>query len=106
MVRRVVAAGAIALALVCGWSVPGRAQQAAGQEAKTTAVNINTATAAELERLPGVGAAMALRIVEYRDKNGGFKKIEDLMLVRGIGEKSFLTLKPQITITPLKAAER
>jgi competence protein ComEA len=97
----------MALALVCGWSAEGLTQQAAGQETKAAAaVNINTATVAELEKLRGVGAAMALRIVEYRDKNGGFKKIEDLMLVRGIGEKSFLTLKPLITVTPLKAAER
>ena len=66
------------------------------------ALNLNSATAAELEKLPGVGPATAARIVEYRQKNGAFKKVEDLMNVRGIGEKTFLTLKPLITVAPAK----
>jgi competence protein ComEA len=61
-------------------------------------VNINTASASDLEALPGIGAKTAARIVEYRQKNGPFKKIEELMNVRGVGEKNFLKLKPQITI--------
>jgi len=61
-------------------------------------VNLNSATAAELEALPGVGPATATRIVDYRQKNGPFKKIEDLMNVKGIGEKSFLKLKPLVTV--------
>ena len=64
----------------------------------TAIVNINTASAAELDALPGIGAKMAERIVEYRQKNGPFKKVEDLMNVRGVGEKNFLKLKPQITV--------
>ena len=73
------------------------ASKAAAKPASTAPVNINTASAAEFEGLPGIGATMAARIVEYRQKNGPFKKIEDLMNVQGIGEKSFLKLKPQIT---------
>jgi competence protein ComEA len=75
------------------------------QEPKPTAapaatmLNLNTATAAQLEALPGIGKATADRILEYRQKSGGFKKIEELMNVRGIGEKSFLRLKPLITVT-------
>jgi competence protein ComEA len=65
-------------------------------------VNLNTATAAELEALPGIGPATAARILEYRQKQNGFKKIEDLMNVRGIGEKMFLSLKPMILVTPAK----
>ncbi|HEX5107774.1 MAG TPA: helix-hairpin-helix domain-containing protein [Vicinamibacterales bacterium] len=64
-----------------------------------TVVNLNTATAAQLEALPGIGKATAERIIEYRQKSGGFKKIEDLMNVRGIGEKNFLKLKPLITVS-------
>ena len=72
-------------------------------KAAAAAVNINTATAAELQRLPGIGAATAGRIIEYREKNGKFGKTEELMNVRGIGEKSFLKLKPLVTVTPPKA---
>jgi competence protein ComEA len=69
----------------------------------TTPVNLNTATVAQLDALPGVGTSTAQRIVEYRQKNGGFKKIEELMNVKGIGEKSFLKLKPLITVSGEKA---
>jgi comEA protein len=63
-------------------------------------LNLNAATEAQLEALPGIGASTAARIVEYRKKNGGFKKIEDLMNVKGIGEKSFLKLKALVTVGP------
>ena len=71
--------------------------------AAAAVVNINTASAAELNALPGIGAKTAALIVEYRQKNGLFKKIEDLMNVRGIGEKNFLKLKPQLTVGAAKA---
>lgn len=63
-------------------------------------INLNTATAPELETLPGIGPAMATRILEYREKNGPFQKIEELMNIQGIGERVFLRLRPQITVTP------
>ena len=62
-------------------------------------INLNTATVAQLETLPGIGKSTAERILEYRQKNGGFKKVEDLMNVSGVGEKSFLKMKPLITVT-------
>ena len=73
-------------------------QPAAVQRASTAVVNINSASAAEFDALPGIGAKTAARIVEYRQKNGPFKKIEELMNVRGVGEKNFLKLKPQISV--------
>jgi competence protein ComEA len=62
-------------------------------------VNVNTATVAQLEALPGVGQRVAERIVDYRTKNGPFKKVEDLMLVPGIGEKTFQLIKPYASIS-------
>ena len=87
-------------------SVHGMQAKAASAQAAATAsspVNLNTATAEQLETLPGIGAATAKRIIEHRQKTGGFKKIEELMNVKGIGEKSFLKLKPLITVSVEKA---
>lgn len=63
-------------------------------------ININTASVEELSALPGVGPAIALRIVEYREKNGPFRKTVELMNVKGIGEKSFERLRDAITVQP------
>jgi competence protein ComEA len=62
-------------------------------------INLNTATAADLQNLPGIGEKTALRIIDYRQKKGPFKKIEELMNVQGIGEKSFLKIRAQITVS-------
>ena len=67
--------------------------------AAAVVVNLNSATLTQIATLPGVGEKAAQRIIEYREKNGGFKKIEELMNVRGIGDKSFLKLKPLIVVT-------
>ena len=63
-------------------------------------VNLNTATVDQLMTLPGIGQKTAERIIEYRTKSGGFKKIEELMNIKGIGEKSFLKLKPLVSAPP------
>jgi competence protein ComEA len=61
-------------------------------------VNINTASVSELETLPQVGPKVAQRIVDFRTQNGKFKKIEEIMKIRGIGEKTFEKLKDLITV--------
>ncbi len=78
------------------------APRSGAKPAVTAAINLNSASATELEALPGIGAKTAARIVEYRQKNGPFKKIEELMNVRGVGEKNFLKLKEQITVAAAK----
>lgn len=61
-------------------------------------VNINTALKDELVSLPGIGPVYAQRIIEYREKTRGFKTIEEIMNIRGIGEKKFEKLKDRITV--------
>jgi len=93
-----------ALFAMAAVSPPARGAQAksparpAAKPAVVSPVNINTAGSAELEKLPGIGARTAERIIEYRQKNGPFKKIEELMNVRGVGEKNFLKLKDLINV--------
>lgn len=69
-------------------TVPGGSAPAgAGDSAGDSRININTADRAELERLPGIGPALAERIIQYREQNGPFVSVDDLMNVSGIGEK-------------------
>ena len=102
------ALGSLLLVLLA-LTTPATAQEK-GAKAKPAAspaapVNLNTATVAQLEALPGVGTRTAQLIVEHRQKNGGFKKIEELMNIKGIGEKSFLKLKPMVTVGPPKDSD-
>ena len=99
----------VILSLLAAAPHPASAQTVARSAASATSavppamVNINTASANDLEALPGIGAKTAARIIEYRQKNGPFKKVEELMNVRGVGEKSFLKLKAQLTVGGQKA---
>lgn len=67
--------------------------------AEARKVNINTADAAQLALLPRVGPSVAQKIVDFRKENGPFKSAEDLMLVQGIGEKTFQLLKPYLAVS-------
>ena len=70
-------------------------------------VNINQATAEQLANLPRVGAKAAQRIVDHRKAHGSFARVEDLMEVKGVGEKLFVVLKPHVTVSgPTTATEK
>jgi len=95
MFRRVVATG---LALVLGLVLSSGLALAAAKPVPAGKVNINTASVEQLETLPGVGAKLAARIVEYRQKSGGFKSTQELMNVKGIGEKNFAKIQTYLTL--------
>jgi competence protein ComEA len=89
---------ALCTLLVFGSAAAVSAAPVSAQTAEKAALNLNSATVEQLETLPGIGRKVAERILEYRTKSGGFKKIEELMNVKGIGEKSFLKIKPLVSV--------
>ena len=96
---------------VLGLSLSGLASHPAVAEGNVAAphktVNINQAASAELARLPRVGPKLADRIVAHRAQHGPFRRIEDLMEVKGVGEKFFTTLKSYLTVSgPTTLAEK
>ena len=64
----------------------------------TEKVNINTATAEQLQTLPGIGPALAKTIIEHRTKSGKFSRIEELINVKGVGEKKFQKIKDRLVV--------
>jgi competence protein ComEA len=100
-IRRIVATG---LALVLAALVSVSALEAAAKPAPSAKVNLNTASAEQLATLPGVGEKLAARIVEHRQKAGGFKSIQELMNVRGIAEKNFQKIETYLTVGEARPA--
>lgn len=92
--RRITVTGLV-LALLLA-ALPGLAAEAKPEGGGSKKVNINSADAGQLALLPRVGPSVAQRIIEYRKQNGPFKKAEDLMLVQGIGEKTYQLIKPYV----------
>lgn len=86
---------------ILGYAAPKASSQpmvAAQTQTTHALVNINTADAAVLEKVVGLGPAKAKAIVSYREKHGNFKSIDDLSNVQGIGPKLFEKVKAQITL--------
>lgn len=84
-----------------GESLPAAAPSAAASPGASGAVgpvNLNTATAADLDALPGVGPVIAQRIVDWRTQNGGFTSVDDLGEVSGIGDATLSKLRPLVTV--------
>ena len=61
-------------------------------------LNLNTATLMELETLPGVGPVLARRILDFREKKGGFRRVEELLVIPGISEKKWKAIKDKVEI--------
>jgi|SRR5690625_417683 len=79
-------------------SSENREESPEGPAGTTTLININTATAQELQQLPGIGPAYAGRILEWRVQNGRFTSIDQLIEIRGIGEKRLENIRPLVTL--------
>lgn len=67
--------------------------------ASAAAVNLNTATKDDLVGLPGIGPAKAQAILDYRNQHGPFRAVEDVRKVKGIGEKLFLQIRPELVVS-------
>ena len=63
-------------------------------------LDLNTATITDLSTLPGVGPTLARRIVEFREKKGGFRRVEELLAIPGISEKKFRALREHLKVEP------
>ena len=95
---------ALAAALATGAAIaadaaPAMAQDGSAQARSTEGVvNINTASVAELSRLPGIGQSRAEAIVAMREQRGAFQRVEQIMQVRGVGRATFRRLQPMLTV--------
>jgi comEA protein len=65
-------------------------------------VELNSASAAELQQVPGIGPATAKSIVNFREKSGSFKRVEDLLAIRGISKQALERMRPYLAVNPPK----
>lgn len=101
----------VAVVIAAWWDVPElspaevtysttavETDETTAEAAADAPISLNTATAEELMRLDGLGETTARRIVEYRETHGGFSSVEELLEVRGVGEKRFASWAPYLTV--------
>jgi competence protein ComEA len=84
--------------LPCAGSVMPLSGQGKAANPQAVAIDINKATANDLEKLPGIGPNLAKQIVAYREKHGPFRRTEDLMVIKGIGFKKWKEIRPFIRV--------
>jgi competence protein ComEA len=73
-------------------------RQGKAANAPAAAVDINQATVNDLQKLPGIGPGLAERIVAYREKHGPFRRVEDLMVIKGMGFKKWKEIRPLVRV--------
>ena len=98
-----ITAAGLALSLLC--LLAGAAPLSASPEAPSAAksgpaqpIDINSASVEQLTAVPGIGPSLAQRIVEFRKKEGPFQRVEDLLKIRGIGERSLEKIRPHVKV--------
>ena len=96
-VHRLALAAAVALTLPAMVAPASASLHAAESKPQAAPVDINVAGVEELMSVPGIGQAIAQRIVEYRDKNGAYGSVDDLLKIQGIGEKSLAKIRDHLT---------
>jgi competence ComEA-like helix-hairpin-helix protein len=97
MKRRGLALGALGLLLAGALLVAPLHSQ---KKPPAKPLDLNTATAEQLQQLPGIGPATANSIVRFREKSGPFRRVEDLLAIRGISKARLETLRPYVTVNP------
>jgi len=82
----------------CDTCLPALQSQGKAANPQAAAIDINKATANDLQKLPGIGPSLAKQIFAYREKHGPFRRVEDLMAIRGIGFKKWKQIRPYVRV--------
>jgi competence protein ComEA len=101
--RRALTAVALTVLLASAAIAAPATGSSSSKESPASPLDLNSASAEQLTEIPGIGKVMAQRIVEWRDQNGPYRRVEDLLKVKGIGEKSFQKLRPYVKVKSSKA---
>ncbi|MFQ5662692.1 MAG: ComEA family DNA-binding protein [Terriglobia bacterium] len=92
--------GLVLVVFLLAWAAAGAAKKKPQKP-----LDINRASVAELVQLPGVGEVIARRIVRHREKSGKFRRVEELLVIRGISRRKLEELRPYVTVEPEEAKE-